>query len=177
MNSGDWQGWLQGWLKQHPLKTPPEGFERRFRDDVMARIRAEQAPVWRLRWSLEPRWALGLGGALAAVLAVAVIGRSPALPVQEIEQETAVLFEAGEMAHLADLDLESELREVDQLVLAEAAAASPSSSWTEFENDLELLQSLEEEPETLGAGGTDRVTDEELLEELRRVDEAEMAYS
>ncbi len=177
MNGSDWQGWLQGWLKQHPLKTPPEGFERRFREDVMARIRADQAPVWRLRWSLEPRWALAMGGALAAVLAVAVVGRSPTLPAQEIEQEAAVLFEAGEVAHLSDLDLEGELREVDRLVLAEAETASSSpasSSWTDFENDVELLRLLEEDE---NSGQADRVTDEELMEELRQVDEAEMAYS
>lgn len=177
MSGGDWQERLQGWLKQHPLKTPPEGFERRFRGDVMARIRAEQAPVWRPRWSLEPRWALAMGGALAAALAVAVVGRSPTLPAPEIEQEAALLFEAGEVDPLSDLDLEGELREADRLVLAEAALSGASGSWADFENDLELLQALEEEPEAPGAGGTDRVTGEELLEELRRVDEAEMAYS
>ena len=175
MNGGEWQDWLQGWLKRHPVQAPPQEFERRFRDDVMARIRAEQAPVWRLRWSLEPRWALAMGGALAAVLAVAVIGRAPSLPVPQIEQEAVVLFEAGEVGQLAELDLEGELQDEDRLVLAEAVTAAPSSSsLADFENDLELLQSLEEEP-VAGAEKTYRVTDEQLLEELRRVDEAEMA--
>lgn len=179
MKNSEWDAWLQGWLQRNPLRSPPEELTGRFRQEVMSRIRAKQAPVHTLRWMLEPRWSFALGGALAAVLALVVLGRphtpAPAFSTQEIEQEARVLLEAGEVTYLADLDLEGELRDADRLVLAEAVAPKPDSSWSEFENDMEVLDLLEEEGPP--AAKTDRVTDEELLEELKRIDDAEMALS
>lgn len=125
MNAGEWNAWLQSWLKRHPLRRPPEGLEREFPQAVMARVRAEQA-AWTLRWTLDPRWSFALGGALAAVLALVVVQRPPAPSVQEVE------------------------------------------------SDVELLDLLEEEAQP---GEAPPVSDEELLEELQRMDEAEMAFT
>lgn len=148
MKNSEWDAWLQGWLKRHPLRTPPAELNGRFRQEVMSRIRAEQAPIRTLRWVLEPRRSFALGGVLAAVLALAVIGRPH--------------------AHAPSA------RQVKQ-GLAEVVTAKSAPSWSEFENDVEVLDLLEEEEAQ--AGKPDRVTDEELLEELKRIDDAEMALS
>lgn len=189
MKDSEWEDGLLGWLKRHPLRTPPAGFEEGFRRQVMARIRAGQAldrgrgqvPVRTPRWTLEPRWGLAWSGALAAVLVAAILilparlanhAAAPSVQEQEVVQEANLLFEVGEVAHLADVDLEGELQEHDRLVLAEAVPAQ-GDAWADFENDIELLDLLEEEennPEE-----SRRVTDEELQEELRQLDDAEMA--
>lgn len=184
MKNSEWDAWLQGWLKRHPLRTPPAELQRKIRQEVMSRIRAEHASVRDrvLRWVLEPRWSFALGGALAAALVAAILifpartaDHAAAPAAQEVEQEAQLLLEVGETAYLADLDLEGELRDADRLVLAEAVTTKPDPSWAEFENNAEVLDLLEED-ETQAAK-TDRVTDEELLEELKRIDDAEMALS
>ena len=184
MKNSEWDAWLQGWLKRHPLRTPPAELKGWFRQEVMSRIRAEQSAARTLRWTPQPRWSLAWSGALAAALVTAILilparlanhAPAPAVQVQEVEQEAQALLEAGEVTYLADLDLEGELRDADHLVLAEAVAAKPAPSWSEFENDVEVLDLLEEEDAQ--AGKTDRVTDEGLLEELKRIDDAEIALS
>ena len=183
MKNNEWDAWLQGWLKRHPLRTPPAELKGRFRQEVMSRIRAQQAPAARtLRWTLQPRWGLAWSGALAAALVAAILilparlaNHASAPAMQEVEQEAQLLLEVGEVTYLADLDLEGELRDADRLVLTEAVTANSAPSWSEFENDVEVIDLLEEEGPP--AGKADRVTDEELLEELKRIDDAEMALT
>lgn len=183
MKSGEWEAWLQGWLKRHPLRTPPEGLQQEIRQTVMARIRSQEVPAYirTLRWTLQPRWGLAWSGALAAALVAALLilparppDRASSPASEEVAQEAQLLLEMGEAATLAELDLEGELEEADRLMLADASA-QPASSGTELEADLELLDLLEEEE--AGSGEADRLTDEELLEELHSMDEAEMALS
>ncbi len=149
MRSEEWNAWLRSWLSRHPLRTPPAGFERQLRQDVLARIRGEQATVRTIRWTLQPRWSFALGGALAAALVA------------------GILILPGRLANHTPDPVMQEAASGDRLVLADAS--------TELEQDLELLDLLEEEqaePEEL-----ESIDDEVLLEELRRMDEAEMAVS
>ena len=152
MKSDAWDAWLQGWLKRHPLRTPPASSEWDLRHAVMARIRPEQVrarePVHRtLRWVLQPRGSFALGGALAALLVFVVLNRAPAPSLQPMEEpQTTLQTRQVQVASLEDSDLEKEIE------------------------TLELL--AEEEPQS-----AEPITEEKLPEELRKLDEAEMAVS
>ncbi len=116
MKTTSWDEWLRGWLRRHPAGEPPQELQREYRRQVMDRIRAENAPRTVLPpiWVLRPRPAFAFAGALAAALTVLLVIRTPARVAHQVEQESQVLFEAGEG------DLEQELQDQDRIVLAEA---------------------------------------------------------
>lgn len=125
MNPNEWQAWLTSWLRRHPIKEPPAAFQRTYREEVMARIRAEKAPApvpvrpFILRFS--PRPAFALAGALACVLALALLTR-PSLEsrVQQIEEELQILAEVTEEDELLqpEQDPLEEMLLLDEIELA-----------------------------------------------------------
>ena len=119
MKTWNWDSWMQDWLKAHPVKEPPPELLRTYQQEVMARIRAEGSPARVYVWRPRLRWTLGLGGALATALAVAVLMvQSPTQLAHQIEQESQVLFEGGGVASLNDADLEEELQQLDNEEMA-----------------------------------------------------------
>ena len=162
MTENPWDQWLRNWLNRNPLREPPEELRRDYVRQVMEKIRPDPAPVrepaWR-RW-MQPR--LALAGALAAAAVAVAVYRGPGI-ADPLERNAQILFEAGELALLNGTHLEEALEEQDRIVLAEAV--EQEKWWSDFVQDSELLEDLEE------------VADEELLEEIRAADEQEMALS
>lgn len=186
MTPSDWDAWLRSWLKRHPLKAPRPAPDRLFTEQVMARIRAEQAPARPqrhragrpvpvlLRWVPRPRLAFALGGVLAAALALVVWLQRPAERIlTQIERDSRILLEAGELWTWPEASLEEEWQEYDRIVLAQAVEQTGTIS--EEQEVLKLWEELEgleefpplEEPESA----------EGLSEELLWLDEMELAVS
>lgn len=172
-----WAQWLESWFRRHPVRPPVPPDPDGYRQEVMARIQALEAPAPRPMWRrlLEPRPALALGGLCAAALFLLLTVSRPAErgPIPEIEaplQTWETLFELGETAALPDEFLLEELRETDRILLAEALseASSPASGEIPLEEELLLLEELDALPEeTLPE---EALTDEEWLDLLNRLD-------
>lgn len=156
MNPQEWDWWLRRFLKRHPLKDPPGDLEGNYHRQVMDRILAP--PVW----VFSPKPVFGWAGALAAVTAALVLIPTPARIARQIDRDSGVLLEVGELALLDSADLEQDLREHDRIVLAKAAPEEPTE-----EEALEIwsdLEALEEIPPDL-----EPVSEVDLEEELRRM--------
>ena len=154
MKTNSWDEWLRGWVRRHPVGEPPQELQREYSRQVMARIRAENAPKTVLQpiWVLRPRPVFVFAGALAAALAVLLVIRAPA---RVDHQEAALLNYDG--------DLEQELQEQDRIVLAEAVEPSKTTS-----AEQETLELWEE---------TENSSDDDLVNDLRQADESELAFS
>lgn len=170
MNDPQWQQWLRSWLGRHPLPDPPAEAGNDYVRQVMERIRPAPAaePLWR-RWAL-PRPAFALAGTFAAALIVLAVYRNPVLTQSRLERESQLLLEAGELPPINGAPLEQTLREQDRIQLAEAV--EEQKWWSDFVQDSELLEQLEET-----TTDDSKVTDEELLKEIRISDEQEVAVS
>lgn len=176
---------LQQWLARHPLKMQaPDAHERaRFTETVMQRVKAPQPapePAWRATfgWLWRPQWALGM--AAAALLAAVIVGRQAPPPAAVAQAEPSVEERALLVAALNDptsdvlaavdeQTLAEELMAHDVLVLAEAAATS-DEQW--LDQTLQLLQQFDEDVSSDGDA-----TDEEWLQDLQLLDEAELSVS
>ncbi len=99
MNPQEWDNWLRSFLKRHPLKDPPAELQRGYHRQVMDRILAP--PIWVFR----PRPVFGWAGALAAVAAVLVLMPTPARVARQINRDSQVLLETGELALLDSAEL------------------------------------------------------------------------
>ena len=172
MNENEWRQWLENWLDRHPLPKPPEWSGNDYVRQVMERIRPAPAPepLWQ-RW-LQPRPAFALAGTFAAALIMLAVYRNPAWTQTRLEQESQLLLDAGELPPLNGAALEQNLREQDRIQLAEAV--EEQKWWSDFVQDSELLEELQE---TGTEESKHRVTDEELLKEIRLSDEREVAVS
>lgn len=164
MNPQEWDHWLRSFLKRHPLKDPPAELQGDYHRQVMDRILA--APVWVFRPRPVFRWA----SALAAVAAVMVLMPTPARVARQIDRDSQVLLETGELALLDSAELEQDLREYDRIVLAEAVPQEP-----EGEEALEIWEDLESVEEIPISDETD--SGEELEKELQQLDESELAIT
>ncbi|MBI2870252.1 MAG: hypothetical protein HYY14_00925 [Candidatus Omnitrophica bacterium] len=161
---------LKRWLKKHPLLGPSQEQGAAFTEDVMRRIRAEQAPSPQTVPIFAPRLAWGMGLAAACLLAVIILKPGPTDPLkltQAIEEEWNILEAVEQEVDLDGGFLEDELEQWDSLVLAEAV--EDVSDEEEVERLLDLLSEMGEEP-ALEEGGSEL---EDLLEEFRLLDEAE----
>lgn len=101
MNPNEWQAWLAQWLRLHPIKEPPAALQKTYRDEVMARIRAERAPVSvpirPFVFKFPPRPTFALAGALAGVLVFALLTRpSVESQIQQLEEELQIFAEVTE---------------------------------------------------------------------------------
>lgn len=144
--------WLKTWLSRHPLQMPPEPDRARYTADVMARIRALERPAAspapiRL-WAGWPRPALAWASAAAGLLLV--IG--------------VLSIVSGRSTQLA--------RHGQQLVLAE----SPTTDEAWLEETMALFDLLDEEIAAESAGESFD-TEEDWLQELQWLDEADLASS
>lgn len=161
MDFTQWQNWLRGWLTRHPVKEPPENLQRDYVHQVMAKIPQKSLSEARRfvfpRVTI-PRLTFGLGTAAAcAVVALFFLKVSP--------------------GHIA----EGPLKETNRVMLVQAVPSQDEA--VRLEEELELLELLEEEGEEATsawvdsvinedrAAHADRVTDAELLEELKRYDQ------
>ncbi|MDO8729792.1 MAG: hypothetical protein Q7J69_01195 [Candidatus Omnitrophota bacterium] len=166
MNPQEWDHWLRSFLKRHPLKDPPAKLQRDYHRQVMDRILAP--PVWVVRPIFKKPWTVfGWAGALAAVTAVLVLMPTPARVARQIDRDSQLFLETGELALLDSAELEQDLKEYDRIVLAEAVPQEPAR-----EEALEIweeLESLEEIP-AVDSG-------EDLEKELRQLDESELAIT
>ena len=166
--TSNWMSWLQEWLSRHPLKEPPAELQRRYLQEVMAKIHAAETPARAVDWQPRrvPVWRLALGGTMATALALSIVmALYPRYLTHQIEQEAQVLFEAVGVAALNDADLEQEVETQDRIVLAEAVEDETLRLWEELED--------------AGAGPADEESgsDEELIKELQHLDEEELALS
>ena len=156
MTRKDWDAWLTNWLGKHPPRMPASAPDPRFTEEVMSRIRAEQAPASVLLRSIpRPRLSFALGGALAAVLAVALWIQRPALLLHEIERDSNFLLEAGEFWTWSPASPEEDWQEMDRIVLAQAVEKRGSTPEKQ-----EIFQLWE---------------DEDLSDELQWLDQMELA--
>ena len=171
MKPNDWDAWLRTWLKKHPLKMPISSPEGRFTQEVLARIRAEQTPApVILRWIPKPRLTFALGGALAAVLVLALWIQRPARPLlRQIERDSQLLLESGELWTWAEAGLEEEWQEYDRFVLAQATEKATVSEDQEILQPWEELEALDEPPSV-----EEPESVEDLSNELRWIDEMEL---
>ncbi len=172
MKPADWDSWLRGWLSRHPLKNPPAHLLERFSEEVLARIRPREAPapLFRPRWTLQPRWGLAWSGALAAALLLVVAGLRPTgIPPGIVGPESEILMEVSLLEELGERSLEEELEESDRIVLAEAIGPQEEAEILKLWEELEQTDEAPS-PEELGS-------EEEILEELRWWDEEELAVS
>lgn len=179
----DFTTWLQQWLTRHPLKmqAPDADARARFTESVMQRVRSPQpaaAPAWRAALSRLLRPPLAFGVAAAALLAVLVVGRQAPAPAPAASHEPSVEARALLVAALNDptsdilaaLDeqaLAEEWMAHDTLVLAEAA---PTTDEQWLDQTLELLQQFDEDVSSDG-----EATDEDWLQDLQLLDEAELS--
>ena len=173
MTENSWDQWLRNWLNRNPLREPPEELQRDYIRQVMEKIRPDPAPVrepaWRL-WMQPPR--LALAGALAAAAVVVAVHRGPVQIAGALERDAQILLEAGELAPLNGNHLEEALEEQDRIVLAEAV--EQEKWWSDFVQDSELLEELDE---TASHEQGKVANDEDLLQEIRAADELEIAVS
>ncbi len=122
----------------------------------MSRIVKEQRiPALIFRWLPQPRFGFALGTALAAgLLVVFLLGRNPNPPTGQVDSPLPT-------------------PSPERFMVAEGLTSGNPRE--EIVNTLELLELLESNEQNLE--GPDRVTDEELMEELRQLDEEELAIS
>ncbi|GEM_PF-1498809 len=159
---------LKRWLSAHPLKSPPPSQQSRYVDEVMTRIERLEAPVPARSWWRLPL-ALAASGGFACALLVMWIHASPRASLARIERDWQVLAEVDELDAVPAPSVEEELREVDQLMLAEAQpkASADAEAWIDQALDL------------LDQAGDDAVLQDEdpddVLEELEALDRAEMS--
>jgi len=163
MNSSQWSFWLKRWLKEHPVKEPPQFLQERYAQEVMMRLQARsETPfsAW-LGWLFQPRPAFALGTALAGLLAIGLF----------LNRFTDRWIDRAAVEEAA---LELEMRAADQWVLAQAVPEESEAA--RLEEDLQFLQEMEEEePEEPASEETH--SEEDLLEELKRLDESDLALS
>ena len=172
MKRADFLTWLKDWLTRHPLATPPEPLQASYIEEVMRRIRTASAPSPVFRWFPQPHSAFALGTAVACLLVVvAVVNRPPMRLAKQVEQDWQVLSDVGELTELLPHDLAEEAKTLDRLMLAEAEPLVDDEAWVD--ETLELLNEVEEDHDT----ALDAETVENLLEELERLDESELAAS
>ena len=172
MTAKDWDTWLKDWLKGHPLRMPAAQPDRRFTEEVMAKIRAEQSPApVILRWIPRPRFAFALGGTLAAVLALTLwIPWITGPLLRQIERDSEILFEAGELWAGPHSSPEEEWEEYDRIVLAQTVKERGATS--EEQEPLQLweeLEKLQQPPSAEEAGSA-----EDLSDELEWLDQMEL---
>lgn len=176
----DLQTWLHQWLRHHPVKQPPSSARDRFTASVMTRIRAVEEPaavtVGVRRWVAWPQFGLAVAAAAAIVLLLVWTVEPPGARLawqiaREVEMLVAVEESLLEPLVATDPEtLADDLEALDEIVLAEAAAAADDDRW--IRQTLDLLESLDEEDAEVEAGDT-----EEWLDELERLDEAELTAS
>ncbi len=148
----DFTTWLTTWLSRHPLQMPQEPDRARYTADVMTRIRALEPPAAspapiRL-WGAWPRPVVAWASAAAGLLVL--IG--------------VLSVVSGRSMRLA--------RHGQQLVLAES---SPSEdAW--LDETMALFELLDEEI-TAESAGESIETEEDWLQELQWLDEADLASS
>ncbi len=172
----DLSAWLKTYLAQHPVKGLPAHDAARYTQDVMARVRASQAPqpVRAPAWSWWP--SLGLLASAAVVLLVIGVTaqRSPTQLVERVAEDAALLAALdepynGAVGALADELLVDEVEALTPFVLAEAPAES-EDDW--LQETMDLLDELDQEMPAADDTPTD---DEDWLKELEQVDEAELS--
>lgn len=172
MKTSQWHGWITDWLKRHPVKGPPAELQRELTQGVMAKIRAQSAPAP----ATISRPAFALAGIAVALLLTAIWFGRPVRPssqqlAQEAQQDWQILFVLGEMALLdSDEEIQEALQAEDEILLAEAVRSSGPAAQAD-----EVLR-LIEELEALEAVTSDEMpgSEEEWLEELKRLDEEEL---
>ncbi|MBI3317830.1 MAG: hypothetical protein HYZ90_01600 [Candidatus Omnitrophica bacterium] len=157
MNRDRWERWVENWFSRHPVKEPPALLERAYPEEVMEKIRAAQtdpSPLWRR--AFKPSFALGTALAGMGILFLwANLG-----PHWE------------EAAFIREADLKEEARELDRLTLAQAAAAHAQE---DLEETVDLLEAVESDGSVRGEENP--LSGEEWLQELRELDEMEIASS
>lgn len=186
----DFATWFQTWLTRHPLKAPGQMDRARFTQDVMARITAPaSAPTAGLSLSnirLVLGWPrLALIAATVAVGVLIFIGTVHRAQVQlagAIDQDAQVMTAFDELLPMAPAgngttpeDVAQELQVADLLVLAESTPSD--DQW--LDQTLQLLQQLDEDvpADVTGTGGNASESSEDWLNELRQIDETELAAS
>ena len=166
----DFATWFRRWLARHPLKEPGEHDPGRFTAEVMARVREvapapvrARPPAWFQQvWG---RWALA--AVAAAVLAVVVLRVVPR-PEAQVARETPVQT----VQPLASLPKSPGSGAPGTLTLAASEKVEDDASW--LEGTVELLEALEEDPED-GTAASPQGSDEEWLQEIESIDDAELA--
>ena len=152
MNTPDWDTWLRQWMVKHPLKEPPASGTQEYTQEVMRRIRAMEAPAPMFQWVPRPRSRPVLAWATVAVFALLIAIVVPRSSVR-----------------LADRQPEE--TSPQNMMVAESLPASDDEAW--IAQTLEVLEEVEAEDIDAWDSPQHRVTDDELLEELRLLEELE----
>lgn len=167
MNIQEWERWLRSFLKKHPLKDPPEEMRRDYHRQVMDRILAP--PVWVVKPTFKPWTVFRWAGVLAAVTAALALMPTPGRVARQIDRDSQILLETGELALLDGPDLEQDLQEHDRIVLAEAVPPQEAEEALEIWDTLEALEEVPPDPEP--------ASESDLEQELRQLDESELAIT
>lgn len=178
MNSTDWMGWFNQWLKRHPVKSLPSYLQAGYTEEVLRRIREARRPAPVLAWIPVPHFSLALAAAAAcAVLVVVWTNQAPdrlALEWQRLA-ELGETVEPNEETHLLE-----EAKSQDQILLppeadsllakAEAISSAPHR---DLEETLDLLEQAD--PDSLSGMGEPSSDEQDLLEQLQSLDETELS--
>ena len=167
MTPDRFEAWLKRWLSAHPLKNLPPSQQSRYVDEVMTRIGRLEAPAPARSWWRLPL-TLAASGGVACTLLVLWMHASPHASLARIERDWQVLAEVDELDAVPPPSVEEELREMDQLMLAEAKPQASADTEAWIDQTLEILDQ---------AGDDAVLQDEDLdddLQELETLDRAEM---
>lgn len=164
MTTTRWPEWIQRWLAQHPVRTPAEDQQAAYTRRVMARVRAQgvraPSPMW--GWGFAPRAGWAFAAAAGVIVVVGLLRHTAAPTTRQLLQEEQTLAEVWEPVDLTGDGLEDELRESDRIQLAQT---------------LPWLDHAAADEEEAVLDDAELSSDEELLEELRWVDQADSAPS
>lgn len=168
--------WLTRWVSRHPLKTPGEGDATRYTAEVMARVKRvgpepAGAPA---RWAW-PQIGLALAAVCAGVMLASLTSQTAARRTAErrVAETVSVLAQLEEpAADLIEPDLIDEAAELDEEELMRLAEAPSGGDEAWVTETLQLLDQLDEAPED--SSGTGKPSQEEWLQELEILDEAEL---
>ena len=154
---------MSGGFPNYSVKNPPESVMNGYTQEVMAAIRSSRQPAREWTWPVlsvpSVRIGFGVGTALAGFLLFLFMNR----PANQgmFEQKVFLPAEAPEITLNSDAgpDLLDQIQEVDRFIIAKT-----------FEEE----SPLQEEQDSLNDASA---PDEDLLEQIKQIDEAGFAFS